>query len=82
MEAETREQSLRITKELKTVPIAEKLVLAEQRLRDRKHKTKRRESKQTRNKTERKNQIQKMTAHFKDAGTSARMPSDTCSADQ
>jgi hypothetical protein len=64
------------------VPISQKLVLAEQRLRDRIHKTKRRESKQARNKAEEENQIQQMTPHFKDAGRIARMPSITCTADQ
>jgi hypothetical protein len=46
------------------------------------HKTKRRESKQTRNKAEEKKQIQEMSPPFKDAGTIANMPSHTCSADQ
>jgi hypothetical protein len=45
--------------------ISAKLVLARQRLRDRKHKTKRRKSKQARNKAEEKNQIQQMTGNFK-----------------
>jgi hypothetical protein len=82
MEAQTREQSLGNTKELKTLPISGKLVLAEHRLRDRIRKTKSRESKQTRNKAEEKNQIQQMSPHFKDAGTIASMPGHACSADQ
>jgi hypothetical protein len=64
------------------VPISEKLVLAWPRLRDRKHKTKRRESKQTRNKAGEENQIQQMTQNFEDAGTIASMLNHTCSADQ
>jgi hypothetical protein len=60
MDAETKEQSLGNTTELKELPISEKLVFAGQRLRDRKHKTKRRENRQTRNKAEEKNQIQEM----------------------
>jgi hypothetical protein len=59
-----------------------KVVLAEHRLRDRIHKTKRRESKQTRNKAEQKNQIQQMTPHFEYPGRIASMPSITCSADE
>jgi hypothetical protein len=49
------------------VPISEKLVLAERRLKDRIHKTKRRESKETRNKAEEDNQIQQITHNFEDA---------------
>jgi hypothetical protein len=45
-------------------------------LRDRKHKTKRRKSKQTRNKAEEENQIQQMTRNFKDEGTIASIPND------
>jgi hypothetical protein len=51
-------------------------------LKDRKHKTNRRKSKQTRNNAEDENQIQQMTRHFKDAGTIASIANDACSADQ
>jgi hypothetical protein len=53
-------------------------------LRDRKHKTKRRKSKQTRNKAaaEEENQVQQMTRNFKDAGSIVSIPSDASSADQ
>jgi hypothetical protein len=51
-------------------------------LRDRKHKTKRRKSKQTRNKAEEEDQIQQMTENFKDAGRIASIPNSACSADQ
>jgi hypothetical protein len=51
-------------------------------LRDRKHKTKRRKSKQTRKKVEEENQIQQITRNFDDSGTIASISNDACSADQ
>jgi hypothetical protein len=68
--------------ELKKLPISENSVMAGQRLKDREHKTKRRKSKQTRNKADEENQIQQMTRNFKDAGTIANIPNDASSADQ
>jgi hypothetical protein len=51
-------------------------------MKDRKQKTKRRKSKQTRNKAEEKNQIQQMTRNFKDAGPIVSIPNDASSPDQ
>jgi hypothetical protein len=54
-------------------------------LRDRKHKTKRRKSKQTRNKAaaeEEENQIGDLTRDFKGAATIPSIANDACSADQ
>jgi hypothetical protein len=76
------ETSLGRRKELKTLPISEKLVMACQRLKNRKHKTKRRKSKQTRNQAEDKNQIQQMARNFKDPGRIATIPNDASSTDQ
>jgi hypothetical protein len=50
-------------------------------LRDPKHKTKRRKSKQPRSKAEEEKKIQQMTRNLKDAGTIGRVANDACSAD-
>jgi hypothetical protein len=51
-------------------------------MRDRKHKTIRQESKQTKNEAGEQNQIQQMTQNFQDGGTIASMPNHISSADQ